>query len=201
MQGYPIISHLVPSYPPKRYPRIFQDIPRQHSCIGISHYKFSVLGYPGIQGYPGISRDNPSCRFSRCRHDNIAALHKFAVQPLRRYSRYDDTAASQIQPLRRYSRFADTAASRWPRSELPCHGRRCRVGLLRATAAATLGSRAPPLLRRTLTSAPPPHSVNHWHSTATATAGPPCTSSPCLLSRGSALLAPLPARPGVVHTP
>ena len=72
VQGYPIISHLVPSYPPKGYPRISQDIPRQDSCFGISHYKFFVWvipGYPWINttsGYPGISRDIPSCRFSRC---------------------------------------------------------------------------------------------------------------------------------------
>ena len=62
VQGYPIISHLVPSYPPKGYPRIPQDIPRQDSCIGISHYKFSVLGYPGLsrdKHHIGLSRDIP----------------------------------------------------------------------------------------------------------------------------------------------
>ena len=48
VQGYPVISHLVPSYPLKRYPRISRDIPRQDSCLGISNYKFSVLGYPGL---------------------------------------------------------------------------------------------------------------------------------------------------------
>ena len=62
MQGYPVISHLVPSYPPKGYPRISQDIPRQDFCIGISHYKFSVLGYPGLfrdKYHIGLSRDIP----------------------------------------------------------------------------------------------------------------------------------------------
>ena len=69
VQGYPVISHLVQSYPLKRYPRISRDIPRQDSRIGISHYKFSVLGYPGLSrintrsGYPGISRDIPCGRF------------------------------------------------------------------------------------------------------------------------------------------
>ena len=48
VQGYPVISHLVPSYPLERYPRISQDILRQDSCLGISHYKFSVLGYPRL---------------------------------------------------------------------------------------------------------------------------------------------------------
>ena len=59
VQGYPVISHLVQSYPPKRYPRISRDIPRQDSCIGISHYKFSVLGYPKL------SRDKYQVGFSR----------------------------------------------------------------------------------------------------------------------------------------
>ena len=69
VQGYPVISHLVPSYPLKRYPRISRDIPRQDSCLGISQYKFSVLGYPGLSldipssGIltPWISRDIPAC--------------------------------------------------------------------------------------------------------------------------------------------
>ena len=59
-QGYPVISHLVLSYPLKRYPRISQDIPRQDSCFGISHYKFSVLCYPGLsrdKHQVGLSRD------------------------------------------------------------------------------------------------------------------------------------------------
>ena len=62
VQGYPIISHLVPSYPLKGYPRISRDIPRQDSCLGISHYKFSVLGYPGLsrdKHQVVISRDIP----------------------------------------------------------------------------------------------------------------------------------------------
>ena len=66
VQGYPIISHLVPSYPPKGYPRISQDIPRQDSCIGISHDKFSVLGYPGLsrdKHHIGLSRDIPGYPF------------------------------------------------------------------------------------------------------------------------------------------
>ena len=49
VQGYPIISHLVPSYPPKGYPRI-------------SRYKFFVLGYPGLsrdKHHVGLSRDIP----------------------------------------------------------------------------------------------------------------------------------------------
>ena len=62
MQGYPVISYLVPSYPLKRHPRISQDIPRQDSCIGISHNKFPVLGYPGLsldKHQVGLSRDIP----------------------------------------------------------------------------------------------------------------------------------------------
>ena len=62
VQGYPVISHLVPSYPLERYPRISQDILRQDSCLGISHYKFSVLGYPGLsrdKHQVGLSRDIP----------------------------------------------------------------------------------------------------------------------------------------------
>ena len=64
VQGYPVISHLVSSYPLKRYPshRISQDIPRQDSCFGISHYKFSVLGYPGLsrdKHQVGLSQDIP----------------------------------------------------------------------------------------------------------------------------------------------
>ena len=62
VQGYPVISHLVPSYPLERYPRTSQDIPRQDSCLGISHFRFSVLGYPGLsrdkhQVWPRLSRD------------------------------------------------------------------------------------------------------------------------------------------------
>ena len=62
VQGYPVISHLVPGYPLERYPRISQDILRQDSCLGISHYKFSVLGYPGLsrdKHQVGLSRDIP----------------------------------------------------------------------------------------------------------------------------------------------
>ena len=43
VQGYPVISHLEPSYPLERYPRISQDILRQDSCLGIS---WDILGYP-----------------------------------------------------------------------------------------------------------------------------------------------------------
>ena len=61
VQGYPVISHLVQSYPHERYPRISQDIPGQDSCLGISHYKFSVLGYRGLsrdtKHQVGLSRD------------------------------------------------------------------------------------------------------------------------------------------------
>ena len=69
VQGYPVISHLVPSYPLiplERYPRISQDIPRQDSCLGISHYKFSVLGYPGLsrdKHQVGLSLDIPGYPF------------------------------------------------------------------------------------------------------------------------------------------
>ena len=68
VQGYPVISHLVPSYPLERYPRISQDIPIQDSCpslgIMISHYynlKFSA----SVLGYPGLSRDKHQVGLSR----------------------------------------------------------------------------------------------------------------------------------------
>ena len=51
VQGYPVISQLyrvIPSRDIPGYPRISQDILRQDSCLGISHYKFFVLGYPGL---------------------------------------------------------------------------------------------------------------------------------------------------------
>ena len=44
VQGYPVISHLVPSYPLERYPRISQDILRQDSCFGISHLQVFCFG-------------------------------------------------------------------------------------------------------------------------------------------------------------
>ena len=62
VQGYPIISHLVPSYPQKGYPRISQD---KMLVLGypITSFLYWVIpGYPGINttsGYPGISRDIP----------------------------------------------------------------------------------------------------------------------------------------------
>ena len=87
VQGYPVISHLVPSYPLERYPRISQDISRQDSCLGISHYKFSVLGYPGLsrdKHHIGLSRDIPDIpcgRFSRCYKVVILCyMHDYTVQ-------------------------------------------------------------------------------------------------------------------------
>ena len=91
--------------------------------------------------------------------------------PLRRCSRFADTSALPIQLLRQFSSFADTDTS--PIQPL----------FLYSSFADTAALPIQPL-RSTLTSTPQQHSVNH--AAASATAGPPCASPPCLLSRPAA---------------
>ena len=69
--SYPILYQVILRRDIPGYPRISQDkIP----VLGypITSFLFWVIpGYPWINtksGYPGISRDNPSCRFSRWEH-------------------------------------------------------------------------------------------------------------------------------------
>ena len=87
-QGYPVISHLVLSYPSRDipgYPEISQD---KILVLGypITSFLFWVIpGYPGINtrsGYPGISLDIPCDRFSRWLHNTGKNIYRNLCKPL-----------------------------------------------------------------------------------------------------------------------
>ena len=80
--SYPILYRVILRRDIPGYPRISQD---KILVLGypITSFLFWVIpGYPGIytkSGYPGISRDNPSCRFSRCDQPVVKPNRKCCV--------------------------------------------------------------------------------------------------------------------------